>query len=69
MTHFPFIKIIFLAAKANQPVDHQLSRAELSHFFMVFEEGGLITLGGTENQLIGPPLTGIEYIESDWRTK
>ena len=64
MTNF-----ITLGARANERADHQITRSELGHFLTKFEEGGKITLGGTENQLIGPPLTGITYIEADWRTK
>ena len=59
---------IISGARANERGDHQLSRSELSHFLSTFETGGKITIGGA-NQLIGPPIPGIDCIEADWRTK
>ena len=61
--------IISLGARPNEKADHQLTRAEISHFLKCFEEGGKITLDACKNELVGPPLTGIEHVESDWRNK
>ena len=55
--------------KQNERVHHQVSRAEMTHFLIAFEEGGQVTLSAVADELIGPPMPGFVTVDRDFLKK
>ena len=55
--------ILLLGCNQRTKVEHQVSKSDLTQFFIAYEEGGKIKLDAIENELIGPPLPGIDSFE------